>query len=122
MSVNQTMPGPGRAEVALDEVVVDRGPGRFRECLRPFFVVVDQTWCSEHSRQTRRSETTWPARSSSSAMKRYPNSGSSAWTSTTAFSRCASWQSRLENGSARPEGGLDAADGSVIIEREEDAA
>ena len=66
------------------------GPGRLGEDLRPFFFVVDQIRCSEQSRQTRRSPTLLPARSSSSEMKRYPNSGSSSCTSRMTFTRWAS--------------------------------
>ena len=61
-------------------------------------VVVENTCCSEHSRHTRRSLATWPAASSSSAMNRYPNSGSSACTSTMALVRYASSRSRWHTG------------------------
>ena len=62
MSVNQTTSGPGAVKSRCTRSSCTAGPGASR-CLRPFFVVVDQTRCSEHSRQTRRSQTSGrPAR------------------------------------------------------------
>jgi len=46
------------------------GPGVFPLPRRPLRTVLDQSFCCEHSRQTRLSPTSWPARSGSSARDR----------------------------------------------------
>ena len=74
--------------VAVDEVVVDRGSG-LREFRPRFLANTDQIRCWVQSRCTRFSPAVVPRSASWSAMKRYPKAGSSAWMSRAASIRCA---------------------------------
>ena len=100
MSTSHSTSGASAVKFLLTRSSWTAGPAFLPEpCFR---AIADVIPCRLQSRCTRFSLAVKPfSRISSSAMSRYPNSGSSACTSYAALIRCASSQSRRLTGSAR---------------------
>jgi hypothetical protein len=70
MSVTHTWSGAGAVKSRCTRSSCTAGPGLLPLRRRPLRTVADHSFCCEHKRQIRRSPTTSPSRSTSSARKR----------------------------------------------------